>query len=109
MTYVNHETELYHLAKSERVGFFEDMVTVAQALDETFHPDKMNYSLLGNIGTAKGTGGHLHWHLTPRYQNDPLSGQPPLQPHLEIKLRKDEYDQMVIKIRNAINRLSHLS
>ena len=70
VTYKRHETELYHLPKKARVGFLEDMVKTARALDHVFRPDKMNYSLLGNIGAAKGSGGHLHWHLTPRYRED---------------------------------------
>ena len=65
-----HETELYNLADKDRKRFLEDMSTVARALSQAFKPDKMNYELLGNSMP------HLHWHLVPRYQADPMWGRP---------------------------------
>lgn len=65
-----HATELYHLADGERVQYLDDMTRVARAIDAAFHPRKMNYELLGN------TVGHLHWHLFPRYADDPNPKRP---------------------------------
>ena len=65
-----HATELYHLADGERAQYLDDMVRVARALDRAFQPRKMNYECLGN------TVSHLHWHLFPRYADDPT----PLRP-----------------------------
>ena len=65
-----HATELYHLPDAERARYLDDMVRVARAIDAAFRPRKMNYECLGN------TVGHLHWHLFPRYADDPT----PLRP-----------------------------
>lgn len=37
---------------------------MAEAVAAVYHPDKMNYELLGNGDT------HLHWHLFPRVAGD---------------------------------------
>lgn len=41
------------------------MGEVAGAVIHAFRPAKFNYELLGN------TEGHMHWHLFPRYHDDP--------------------------------------
>ena len=68
-----HATELFHLGDGERVQYLEDMVRVARAIDRAFAPRKMNYECLGNSVP------HLHWHLFPRYADDPN----PLRPTWE--------------------------
>ena len=40
------------------------MSLVAEAVAAVYHPEKMNYELLGNGDT------HLHWHLFPRVSGD---------------------------------------
>ncbi len=59
-----HESELYRLPDDFKRRFLEEMSLVAEAADRAFHPDKMNYELLGN-----GLG-HMHWHLFPRWEGD---------------------------------------
>ena len=58
------KTELFHLNKSERQKFMEEMTMVAQAVQNAFGAEKINYELLGN-GEA-----HLHWHIYPRRTGD---------------------------------------
>ena len=65
-----HATELYHLSDAESTAYFQDMLRVARAIDRVFSPRKMNYELLGN------TVAHLHWHLFPRYADDPNPTRP---------------------------------
>ncbi len=60
-----HATELYRLPEAEATQYFRDMLRVARAIDRAFQPRKLNYELLGN------TVPHLHWHLFPRYADDP--------------------------------------
>ena len=48
----------------ERTMFLKEMSIVAEAVANAFHPEKMNYELLG-MGDA-----HLHWHLYPRVPGD---------------------------------------
>jgi diadenosine tetraphosphate (Ap4A) HIT family hydrolase len=60
-----HATELFKLEETERRGFLDEMCRTAEAIDATFKPHKLNYELLGNQVP------HLHWHLFPRYLDDP--------------------------------------
>lgn len=59
-----HKTELYQLDYGTKMKFLEEMSLVAEAVANAFHPEKMNYELLGNGDT------HLHWHLFPRVSGD---------------------------------------
>jgi diadenosine tetraphosphate (Ap4A) HIT family hydrolase len=65
-----HATELYHLETKELAQYLSDMVDVARAIERAFQPRKMNYECLGN------TVAHLHWHLFPRYADDPNPRRP---------------------------------
>jgi diadenosine tetraphosphate (Ap4A) HIT family hydrolase len=65
-----HATELFHLPPDEARRYLADMVDVARAIDAAFRPRKLNYELLGN------TVPHLHWHLIPRYADDPNPTRP---------------------------------
>lgn len=63
--YKNHNyTELFQMDMEERTKFMQEMSIVAEAVSRAFHPEKMNYELLG-MGDA-----HLHWHLYPRRTGD---------------------------------------
>lgn len=59
-----HGPELFDLAPDFRAKHMEEMTMVAQAVANVFHPDKMNYELLGNGWP------HIHWHLYPRVKGD---------------------------------------
>ena len=59
-----HVTELYQLPWGFRTRFLQEMSLVAEAVTAVYHPEKMNYELLGNGDT------HLHWHLFPRVSGD---------------------------------------
>lgn len=60
-----HTDELHKLKTNFRKKFLEEMSQVAEAVYHSFEPRKLNYELLGN------TDNHLHWHLFPRYKDDP--------------------------------------
>lgn len=60
-----HTDELHKLGKANRELFLKEMALVAEAVIITFKPKKLNYELLGNSDS------HLHWHLIPRYGDDP--------------------------------------
>ena len=66
-----HATELNQLAPDFRTAFLRDMAITAEAVQNAFGPDKMNYELLGT-----GKGRHMHWHLFPRRQGDTLKPGP---------------------------------
>ena len=60
-----HATELSQLTPEFRAAFLRDMAVTAEAVENAFQPDKMNYELLG-VGKCR----HMHWHLFPRRQGD---------------------------------------
>jgi diadenosine tetraphosphate (Ap4A) HIT family hydrolase len=60
-----HATELSGLGEGERRAFLDEMCLLARAMENAFRPHKLNYELLGNQVP------HLHWHLFPRYRDDP--------------------------------------
>jgi diadenosine tetraphosphate (Ap4A) HIT family hydrolase len=65
-----HKTELHQLESNFKMKFLQEMSMVAEAVFLAFKPKKLNYELLGN------TVSHLHWHIFPRYDDDPVPGMP---------------------------------
>jgi diadenosine tetraphosphate (Ap4A) HIT family hydrolase len=60
-----HATELSGLDDAERRAYLDEMCLLARAVELSCRPHKLNYELLGNQVP------HLHWHLFPRYRDDP--------------------------------------
>lgn len=82
-----HCEDLGELKGEQFCHYLGEMRVVAKALAGLFHPDLMNYAMLGN-GVR-----HLHWHLIPRYEGDSNWGGPPW-PHAESLLTKAEYREL---------------
>ncbi len=76
-----HATELSGLADGDRRAYLEEMCLLARAIETTYRPAKLNYELLGN------QVGHLHWHLFPRYADDPDARWP-----VWLALHRAEHD-----------------
>lgn len=92
-----HVTELFHLDRAVRTGLMEEVSRVAAALYEVFQPAKINYELLGNMVP------HIHWHLVPRFADEPLWPRPIwAEPHTEVMLSPGEYDERIRLIREAL-------
>ncbi len=60
-----HAVELSELPPNERRAYLDEMCVLARAIELCCRPHKLNYELLGNQVR------HLHWHLFPRYADDP--------------------------------------
>jgi diadenosine tetraphosphate (Ap4A) HIT family hydrolase len=90
-----HITELFQLEREDRIAYSEDLVKVAKAIYDAYHPHKMNYELLGNILP------HLHWHIIPRLKTDPIELHWPIwgKDYTEVKLSDDQYREIVEEIR----------
>ena len=88
-----HVTELHHLDHDFKIKYLEEMSLVAEAVQNAFGAEKMNYELLGNGDT------HLHWHLFPRNTGDtPEKGPVWWLPKEEIKRvskTKKTYDNLI--------------
>jgi len=92
-----HVTELFHLDPHMRQALMEDVSRIAAALDKAFNPSKINYELLGNMVP------HMHWHLVPRFSDDPLWPRPIWsEPHDELHLPDDAYAERIATIRTAL-------
>ena len=72
---------------------------MAQALANVFKPTKINYELLGNMVP------HMHWHLVPRFESDPLWPRPIWsEEHEALHLTKAEYAERIELIREELKR-----
>lgn len=93
----NHVTELFHLDSQNRSSLMEEVSSVAAALNCVFNPTKINYELLGNMVP------HIHWHVVPRFSDDPLWPRPIWsEPHEPAELTAGEYAERIATIRAAL-------
>ncbi len=65
-----HAREPFLIPREEALGLFDELCSVAAAIAEVAHPLKLNYECLGNQEP------HVHWHIFPRYQDDPMKRAP---------------------------------
>ncbi len=70
LVYKKHVEDFLELTESEFRDFCADMRMVSEAVTQIFSPDKLNLALNGNWIS------HIHWHIYPRYKQDPDWGQP---------------------------------
>lgn len=60
-----HHTELSQLSAAERGQLLEAANQVECSMIAVLKPDKINHASFGNLVA------HLHWHIVPRWQDDP--------------------------------------
>jgi len=60
-----HMSEMTDLSAPERARLMETVFAAEAVLREVLAPDKINLASLGNVVP------HLHWHVIPRYRDDP--------------------------------------
>jgi diadenosine tetraphosphate (Ap4A) HIT family hydrolase len=60
-----HVAEMTDLTDTERVHLMRVVFAVEAVLRERLRPDKLNLASLGNVTP------HLHWHVIPRFRDDP--------------------------------------
>lgn len=60
-----HVAEMTELPQEERVSIMNAVWAVEEVLRGELNPDKINLASLGNVVP------HLHWHVIPRWQDDP--------------------------------------
>jgi diadenosine tetraphosphate (Ap4A) HIT family hydrolase len=65
-----HAARLDQLTPDEWTAFTRDLYIAHQAVMEVLRPDHVNVESLGNVVP------HLHWHIIPRYRDDPHWGAP---------------------------------
>ncbi|MDO9219941.1 MAG: HIT family protein [Thiobacillus sp.] len=60
-----HIKEMTDLPPADRVAMMQVVWAAEAALREVMQPDKINLASLGNVVP------HLHWHVIPRFADDP--------------------------------------
>lgn len=65
-----HVREMTDLPEHDRALLMHTVFSVESVLRELLHPLKVNLASLGNLAP------HLHWHVIPRFENDPHFPQP---------------------------------
>jgi diadenosine tetraphosphate (Ap4A) HIT family hydrolase len=65
-----HVREMTDLSDEDRLHLMEVVFAVESVLRELLVPDKINLATLGNVVP------HLHWHVIPRYADDPHFPEP---------------------------------
>ena len=80
---------------------WEDVARVATALRHELEPVRINYACLGNLVT------HVHWHVIPRYADDPEPHHPiwvrPLGER-RVTLPEAERRQLIARLRRTLAR-----
>lgn len=65
-----HVKELTDLSEPDRQSFMDAVFALEKVLRQELRPEKMNLASLGNITQ------HLHWHVIPRFRDDPAYPKP---------------------------------
>jgi diadenosine tetraphosphate (Ap4A) HIT family hydrolase len=90
-----HVVELYQLPAAERAAFMDDVARASQAVDELFHPVKLDVMMMGHLCP------HLHCHVFPQYPDgDPATLIDIAEGH--VRLPADEQRQRVSLIRDRL-------
>jgi len=97
----DHHEHLDALPLERQRGLFDDVVRVAAALRSETAPLRINYACLGNFVT------HVHWHVIPRYADDPEPTNPiwvrPLSER-RVTLPASEREALIGRLRRALGR-----
>jgi diadenosine tetraphosphate (Ap4A) HIT family hydrolase len=95
-----HAVGLESLSSQEYGALSADLRRAAQAIAAVCRPDLMNYASLGNVVP------HLHWHLVPRYRDDPRWGGPiyttTMEEMAEARLAPEDFAGLLAAIRLAL-------
>jgi diadenosine tetraphosphate (Ap4A) HIT family hydrolase len=96
-----HVTELHAMPRGEAHEVLDEILAVGRTLADVLKPLKLNYECLGNQEP------HVHWHIFPRYLDDPLRLGPVwLRPEAERKVVLEEKDrtELIAAIRRELVR-----
>jgi len=93
----SHLTDFASIDGVLQNGMINEMTRVALVLQAQFSPAKINYELLGNMAP------HIHWHIVPRFTNDPLWPRPIwCEAHSEQLLSAEEYKSRILSIQQGL-------
>lgn len=97
----DHHEQLDALPLERQRRLWDDVTRVAAALRRETNPARLNYACLGNFVT------HVHWHVIPRYDDDPEARNPiwvrPLSERRK-SLPSSERDALIAGLRRTLGR-----
>lgn len=96
VAYKDHVDDLNLLGDADRNAFMADVAKATRAMQQVFHPDKINY------GAYSDTLQHLHFHLVPKYVGGPDFGGVFRMNPKEVYLSDGEYAQMRQQLLDAL-------
>lgn len=70
IVFKDHVKEIFELSVEQRIGFINELSLLAGALDDIYHPDKLNYGIYGDNVP------HLHCHVVPKHVGGYTWGAP---------------------------------
>jgi diadenosine tetraphosphate (Ap4A) HIT family hydrolase len=94
-----HVTELHAMPRGEVHELLDEILAVGRTLAEVLKPLKLNYECLGNQEP------HVHWHIFPRYLNDPMRLTPVwlrAETERKVSLEKSDRDELIAAIRGEL-------
>ena len=96
-----HVTRIDELSRAEWAAFADDLGVAERAIQRAVRPDHINLASLGSVIP------HLHWHIIPRYEDDPRWGGPVWTTLAEempqTELPQVEYDRLVAAISRELD------
>jgi diadenosine tetraphosphate (Ap4A) HIT family hydrolase len=97
---LRHAARPDQLSANEWTAFCADLYLSQQAIVGATQPDHVNVESLGNVVP------HLHWHIIPRYVDDPRWGMPiwmtPLSAMPDTRLDADDRATLLEQLRAAL-------
>ena len=87
------------MPRGEAHELLDEILAVGRTLAEVVKPMKLNYECLGNQEP------HVHWHIFPRYSDDPMRLAPVwLRPEIERKvlLEDSARRELIASIRHEL-------
>ena len=88
-----HHEDIGAMPVDEGAALYAEMTRVAGAVRRACKADHMNYLSLGNVVR------HVHWHIYPRYRDDPSWGGAPIPEPAAERLAEIEYRRIAESIR----------
>jgi diadenosine tetraphosphate (Ap4A) HIT family hydrolase len=95
----DHHEQLAGLPRERQSRLWDDVAKVASAVTRELKPVRINYENLGNQLH------HIHWHVIPRYANDPDPTRPiwlRKPEELKVKLSDEREAALIARLRRAL-------
>ena len=82
-----HVNDITDLTEDERNRFMADLVVLSKAIQNLYHPGKVNYGAYNDLGT------HLHIHVVPKYEGEDEWGSTFTMNPGKVKLKDLDYEK----------------